>query len=102
VNNDAPEPEPGSASPALELRHRDELERIAAGAAESARLLRDLGSTGLEEALAVISQARYELDRTERRLVRLARRAGLSWAQIGVQLGITTGTATRERFNGSP
>jgi hypothetical protein len=92
--------EPDSASsPVLEQRHREELDRIAAGAAETGGLLSDLSADGLDEALAVISQARYELDLAERQLVRLARRAGRRWAQIGVQLGITTGSATRERFD---
>ena len=102
MKHDTPTREPESvAFPVLEHRHREELDRIAAGVAETASPLRDLSSDGLDEALALISQARYELDLAERQLVRLARRAGRSWAQIGVQLGITTGGATREQFNRS-
>jgi hypothetical protein len=83
----------------LQQPQRDELERIAAGAAGVSVLLSDLSSDGVDRALAAVSSARYELDLTERQLVRLARRSGLSWAQIGVQLGITSGRATHERFD---
>jgi hypothetical protein len=100
VTNDTPTRESdGASSPPLEQGHREELDRIAAGAAETGGRLTALSSDGLDEALAVVSQARLELDLVERQLVNLARRAGRSWAQIGVQLGITAGEATREQFN---
>jgi anti-anti-sigma factor len=57
----------------------------------------------------VIFAARSQLDQTERQLVRLALRAGRSWARIGPALGICTGRATHsasgtpdEQHNGIP
>ncbi len=86
-------------SAAGDKKQRDELDRVAAGAVEVGELLRDLSSDDLDRALASVSTARYELDLTERQLVRLARQGGRSWAQIGLALGITTGHATHERYD---
>jgi hypothetical protein len=99
VNDEPRRSEAGVEASGLEQQHRGELERIAAGAAAAGALLTDLGSDGVDQALAAVAAARYELDLTERQLVRLARQAGRSWAQIGAQLGITTGHATHERFD---
>lgn len=83
---------------ALKEQHRHELDRIVASVAEVGQLLSELGPDDVERALEVIFAARCQLDKTERQLVRLALRAGRSWARIGAALGICTGRATHERF----
>ncbi len=89
------------AAATLKRQQRDELDRIVAATVEVGELLRELGSDDVDQALAVIVAARSQLDHTERELVRLALRAGRSWARIGAALGIHSGRATHERFGGS-
>ena len=89
------------AAATLKHQQRDELDRIVTATVEVGELLRELGSDDVDRALAVIVAARSQLDHTERELVRLALRAGRSWARIGAALGMCSGRATHEHFGGA-
>jgi hypothetical protein len=98
IRSSAPAVEARRTAAALKQRERDELEQIVAGTVDVGELLRELGSADVDGALAVVVAARFQLDRVERQLVRLALQSGRSWARIGAALGIASGRATHDRF----
>jgi hypothetical protein len=65
-----------------------ELARIADLLAKVGRRLKLPDGESIDEALSTVADSRYELDRIERELVKLARQAGRSWAQIGADLNL--------------
>ncbi len=54
------------------------------------------GDGGAVGELAAVAEAKCELSRREDVAVRRARHAGLSWAEIGVLLGVTKQTMHRK------
>lgn len=65
----------------------------------------DLGATKVEvrgpdllDALSIMDEARRDVDEYELRLIRLARRDGLSWRQISAGLGLDSPQAAQQRY----
>ena len=56
----------------------------------------DEGAGGVVGELAAVAEAKREVSRREEVAVRRARHAGLSWAEIGVLLGVTRQTMHRK------
>ncbi len=65
-----------------------DLARIADVLAKLGQRLKLADGDGVDAALTTVADSRYELDRIERELVKLARQAGRSWAQIGADLDL--------------
>jgi hypothetical protein len=51
-------------------------------------------------ALSIVTEARTDVDDYERRLLRLARRYGLSWHQIAGALKLDTPQVAQQRYHG--
>jgi hypothetical protein len=64
-----------------------DLARIADVLAKLGQRLKLAEGDGIDAALTTVADSRYELDRIERELVKLARQAGRSWAQDWRRLG---------------
>ena len=56
----------------------------------------DRGDRGVVGELAAVAEAKREVSMREEVAVRRARHAGLSWAEIGVLLGVTRQTMHRK------
>ncbi len=64
--------------------------------ADTMETLQGADDGGVIAELAAIAEAKSELSRREDTAVRRARHSGLSWAEIGVLLGVTRQTMHRK------